>query len=174
MKIRIFALAMALFFSLPAMAAVKIAVIDIQRAFKEVDEGKKAQEQLKSEFKRKQGELDKERNQIQGLFKDFQSNEMLYTPDVKAQKRKALQERMVKFQAKGQKLQGEMDKNQSQLLAKILGRIKVVLKDFGKKKKYEVILRKDTVLYSPGHFDITNEVIRMYNKKFPLKKKKKK
>ena len=155
-----------------AQAKLKIGVFDIQKAVREVDEGRNIINQLKNEFQSKQGSLNKMRQEIETLTKSYKESEMLYTAETKAKKQQELQKKMIAFQTTGQKMQMEIDQKQAKFLAAILQKMKSIIGDFAKKKGFDLILIKESVLYSESASDVTNELMRAYNTKFKAAKKK--
>ena len=172
---RFLAIFIAFYMMLPmaAQSKLRIGVFDIQKAVREVDEGRQIIEQLKDEFKNKQGSLNKMRQEIESLTKAYKESEMLYTAETKAKKQQELQKKMIAFQTTGQKMQMGIDQKQAKFLAAILNKMKSIIGSFAQKKGFDLILIKESVLYSKSASDVTNELIRTYNKKFKVSKKKK-
>ena len=67
MRSALFAFAVALSVATPSMADGKVAVVDLQRALNEVEEGASAKAALKKEFDAKQKQLDQRQTELKGM-----------------------------------------------------------------------------------------------------------
>ena len=65
---------------------------------------------------------------------------------------------------------GELTKKESEATGKIFQKMGVLLQTMGQEQNFTAILEKSSVLYAKNHLDLTNELIRRYNKAYPVKK----
>lgn len=162
--------------------AIKIGVVDLERAINEVDEGAKAKAELKKEFEAKQVILDKKQDEVKKLQESFESQASVMKDSVKQQKAMELQKKIGETQQLYMGMQQEMVKRQQDAMGGILQKMNGTFQSLGREGSYTVILNKSetAVLYVKPALDLTNEAIRRYNEvnkagsKAPAKDKKKK
>lgn len=148
-----------------ASAQVKIGYVDLQRALNEVDEGKAAKARLKSDFAEKQKKLDAGQTEVKKLKEDLEGNPML-SDEVKRQKAMVLQQKMYELQQLYFNLQQELSQKEAEATKKIFDKMGDIIQKIGKEKGYDLILEKNEsrVLYAKSGMDLTDELIRRFNK----------
>lgn len=144
---------------------LKLGYIDMARALNDVEDGKSAKTRLKSDFDEKQKKLDKMQQDLKAKKEEFDKKSAMMNADVKAQKQDELQRSYVELQRNYMEMQKELSERESQLTSEIADKIRRVIAMIGDRDGYNVILNiGDTVLYYKRHLDITDEVVREYNK----------
>src|SRR6266542_2255358 len=141
------ALALALCLGLLAPAAfaqLKFAVVDVQRAVMETEDGLRASATLKKFFDKRQQELDAKQNEMQKRMEDWQRQMM------------ELQTVFVEYNKELQKKQGE-------LTQPIYGKIMGLLRRLATQDGYDAILEKQAVPYMRNDLDLTDRIIQLYN-----------
>ena len=154
--------------SLTAQAAdIKIAVVDMQRALQSVDAGKKAKSSLESEFNAKKKALLDEEEKIKKMGEDFKKQSLVLNDDAKAKKQNEIQERLLKYRETFSKAQMDIQNKERQLTEPIINNIRKIVEDLGNSKGYTIILEKNenSVLFSQQKDDLTEEVVKLFNKK---------
>lgn len=151
-----------------ADAALKIGVVNFQKALNSVDEGKEAKKNLESEFKKKQKQLDIQQKELEAMRQELQEQAMVLPQDKLKAKQEDFQNKFLEFRKKAAEFQQEMVQREAELSTKILGRLKTIVEDIGKKEDYTLILEEsgDPVLYVESKDDLTDRVIKAYNKKY--------
>jgi Skp family chaperone for outer membrane proteins len=81
-------------------AQVRIAVVDLQRAISETEDGRRAKARLKRLMKQRQTSLDDAQNQVKALKEEYDRQQKVWRPEVKAQKEAELQKAFVELQQK--------------------------------------------------------------------------
>ncbi len=150
-----------------ADAAIKIAVVDFQQALNGVNEGKTAKQRLEGDFKKKQKQLDIQQKELEALKNELQQQAAVLPQDKLRQKQADFQKKFVELRQKAGQFQQEMVKQESELSAKILGKLKVIVGEIGRAEAYTLIVEKsnDPVLYVESKDDLTSRVIKEYNKR---------
>jgi outer membrane protein len=160
-----------LLLSIPAAADVKLGYVDLQRALREVGEGQAATAKLKSELDRKKAEFEAEQKKLRedSMVLDRQASAM--SEEVRVEKLKALQGRMMAMGEKGQKLQVEFVEKERVELKKLFDKMDAIIADIAQREGLTMVFEKTDsgLLYSPASFDLTNELVRTYNDKYPVK-----
>lgn len=172
LKSVLFAITAVLLFSLPAFAdAVKIAYVDLEKAINETEEGKAEYSKLKSDFDQKQTQLDERAEKLKKMQAEFEQSSLMVTGDAKMKKMQELQKELMDAQQLAAKLQKELFQKELEVKDKLLAKMVKIIEDISKREKYTLVLEKKEagVLYSQSGDDITNEVIRLFNKQFPVK-----
>ncbi|MGB1699825.1 MAG: OmpH family outer membrane protein [Nannocystaceae bacterium] len=143
----------------------KIAVVDMQRVLNETKQGKSARNRLESSTKKKQKKLDAKRTKLES---DSAAAQSLGGQELAAAQEK-LQRDYMELQNMYMTLQQELAGQEAKLLEKMLGNSKGIAKELAGKHGVDLVLIRDpaTVLYTKASLDLTSEVIRMYDVKYP-------
>jgi outer membrane protein len=148
----------------------KIGYVDMARALHEVDDGKAAQAKLKGDFDQKQQKLDKMQSDLKAKKDEFEKRATMMKPDAKQAKQEELQREFMEVQKTYMQLQQELVESEGALTQEIGKKLRTVIEKLGDRDGYLVILNiGDTVLYSKRHMDVTDEIIKGYNKQFGKK-----
>jgi outer membrane protein len=150
---------------------LKIGYVDMARALNDVDDGKTAKARLKSDFDEKQKKLDKMQADLKAKKDEFEKKASMMNPDYKQQKQEELQRSFLELQRTYMELQKELTDKEAQVTNEIGNKLRRVIDSIGDRDGYNVILNLgDTVLYYKRHLDITDEVVREYNRQYTSKK----
>lgn len=152
--------------AMAADSAVKIGLVDMQRALQTVDAGKKAKTQLEKEFNAKKKTLQDEENALKKMTEEFKKQSLVMSDEARAKKQGELQERIMKFQETTARSQAEIQQKERDLTQPIITKLRNVIAEVSKKKDYTLVLEKNenTVLYSLERDDLTSEVISQFDK----------
>lgn len=150
-----------------AAADIKIAVVDLQKALQTVDSGKHAKATLEKEFNEKKKALQAEEEAIKKMTEDFKKQSLVLSDDAKNRKQGEIQERMLKYREMFGKSQFDIQNRERQLTEPIITKLRGIVEELGSKQGYTIILEKNenNVLFSQPKDDLTEEVIKTYNKK---------
>lgn len=167
-----FAILLLLTFALPVSAQekIKIGFVDIQRAISESQSGKKAKERFQTEIKKAEGDLIKEKQEIERLKSDMEKKGMLLKDEEKRNLEREYQRRFVSYQRSMRDVQEELRQKEGEMTAEILKELEKIVLEVGKNDKFTLILERSQVLYSDQGIDITNKVIELYNSRAPAGK----
>jgi outer membrane protein len=148
-------------------SAVKIAVVDLQKALQSVEEGQKARTQLEAKFNKKRDELQKEEASIKKLHEELQKQSMVLNEQALGQKQAEIQQRIMQFQEKTQRSQAEIQQKEQQLTEPILNRLQEVISEIAKENGYTLVLEKgqSMVLFNHAEDDLTDRLVAQFNNK---------
>lgn len=146
-----------------AQERVKIGFIDIQRAISESQSGKRAKERFQAQVKKAEGELLKEKQELERLKSDLDKKGPLLKEEERRNLESDLQRRYVNYQRSMQDQQQELRHKEGELTADILKELEKIVNEVGKSEKFTLILERNQILYSDQGIDITNKVIEVYN-----------
>ena len=155
-----------LLFSGAAQAEIKIAYVDMQRALLEVEDGKKAKAALEKMKKDRQGKLDAQQEELRKLQKNLEAQKAFMKKDVLEAKQNEFREKLGKLQKTFAQLQKELAAEEAKKTKSIFSKMGSILASMGKEGDYEMIFEKTeaSLLWAKSHLDLTNELIRRYNK----------
>jgi len=150
-----------------AAAQVKLGFVDFQRAITEVDEGKAAKAQLKKDFDEKQKQLDLKTDEIKKLQADFDKQAMVMSAEAKAAKGADLDRRKLEVQEFFMKLQQDLSTRERDAMRGIFDKMQGVVREIADADGLAVVLDRSALVYAQPALDVTNELIRKYNARFP-------
>ena len=152
-----------------ALAAdYKIATVDLQRALNKSESGKQAKELFKVEVDNLQVNLAKQKTEIERIKADVEKKGLVLKSDERKEMEKDYQRKLRDFQRTYKDAQGDLQQRDSELTAEILQELAAVIVEYGKRKKYTLLLEASntgTVLYNSAAVDITEEIIEAYDAK---------
>ncbi|MEW5854391.1 MAG: OmpH family outer membrane protein [Myxococcota bacterium] len=170
------ALPLALSLLIPVAAhaeEVKIGYVDVQRALNEVEDGRQAKAALKKEFDEKQRILDEKQEELRVMKEELDKQGMMLSPEAKQEKLNDFQKRMLEMQQLYFNLQRDLSTREAEMTRGIFERMNRILNQIAEEEGYTVILERNesSILYARPHMDLTNELIRKYNKELERERK---
>jgi outer membrane protein len=166
------ALALAL---LPAAASAqqKIGYVDLQRALNEVDEGKSAKALLKKDFDEKQKQIDARKTEFDKLQADFEKQATVMSEQARKDKGADLDRRARELQALFVNLQKDLSEREREATRGIFDRMAQLVGEIAEADGFTIVLERNAgLVYAPPSLDLTNELIRKYNHRYPGGQKK--
>jgi outer membrane protein len=163
------ALALALALA-PALAAAqqKIGYVDLQRALNEIDEGKAARALLKKDFDEKQKQLDVRKTEFDRLQADFEKQAVVMSEQARRDKAQDLDRRARELQSLFVNLQKDLSDRERDATRGIFERMSTIVAEIAEAEGFSLVLEKGAgLVYAPASLDLTNELIRKYNARFP-------
>ena len=142
---------------------VKIGFIDVQRAISESQAGRRAKERFQAQIKKAEGELLKEKQEIERMKADFDKKGPLLKDEERRNLEAELQRRFVTYQRGMQDQQQELRQREGEMTTDILRELEKIVNEIGKAEKFTLILERSQILYSDQAIDITARVIEAYN-----------
>ena len=166
MRLRLIVIAVMLFFGSSAVASVKVAYVDMQRALQATSSGKKAKAELEKEFKKRKADLQKEEQDLKKLSEDLEKKKDLLSDLARRQKAAEFQQKMLVFRDRMQKSQLELNKRERQMTTPILKQLGSVIQNLAKKGGYDMIFEKSQqgIVWGKKELDITDQVVKAYEK----------
>lgn len=142
----------------------KIAVVDMQRVLNETAAGKQARKDLETASSAKQKKLDK----LQKKFEEGQAKLAKLEGQAQVEAGEKLQADYYELQSMYMTLQQELAEQESRTLEKMYGNCQTLTKDMAKELSLDLVLIRDqsTVLFVADGIDVTDEVIKRYDKKY--------
>ena len=150
---------------LPAEAQGKIAVVDLQRAINETEEGRAAKNKLKKLFKRRQKDLDAKQTAIKQMKESIETQRNVLSRDALQKKLEEYQKAFVDLQTVYVDYQRELSIKEAELTKDIIASMQRILRRIGQKNGYQLILERNEagVIFVPTNLDLTDLLIQKYN-----------
>jgi outer membrane protein len=169
MKLRALLLATALLVPVAGSAladqpqGMRVAVVDVQRAMMQTEDGLRVQATLKKEFDKKQQELNKKQADLQKQKEDIDKQAKVLSKDAYEKKLGDLQKQMMELQSLFVDYNKELEKQQKEKTEPIFEKIMAIVKRIATTENFDLVVDKTTVAYVRTDLDLTDKAIQMYN-----------
>lgn len=143
----------------------KIAVVDMQRALNETEDGRKAKEKLKKIFEERQKTLDKQQNDLKAMKESLEKQRDVLSREVLAKKFEEYQKAFGELQQTYMEFQRELQSKEGELTKEIIERMQRIMRRVGQTDGYSLIVERSEggVVYVPTNYDLTDLLIQRYN-----------
>ncbi|MBS1984079.1 MAG: OmpH family outer membrane protein [Bdellovibrionales bacterium] len=147
--------------------AMKVGIVNLQRALQETKKGKSAKATLEKEVEEKKKKIDTERSALQKATEEFQKKSAVMSEKARNQKGMEMQQKIAQFQEFVQKSQQEVQGRDSELTKPVLDGLRATVADIAKKHKVDLVFEENTsgMLYSEEKVDLTDDLIKAYDNK---------
>ena len=155
-------------------AGTKVAFVDVQKILVRSVAGAAAREQLEREKVTMQKEVDNRRVEVEKLRDELEKKGQLLSADARRERQETLERKIRDVRRLVDDLQKELQKKEQELLAKVLHDVSGIIEKLGKDRGYYLIVEKRGagVIYNSSDADLTDEVIRAFDREAPAKGKK--
>ena len=146
-------------------SAQKVAVVDMYYILKSIPQYEAANDQLSQLSTKWQKEIEAQQAEVQTLYKNYQTELVFLTPEMKKQREDEI---IAKERAIGEKkkkyfgAEGEMFKKRNSLIKPIQEEIYNAIQELSNTKKYDLILDKNSnvgIIFASPKLDISDEVL---------------
>lgn len=156
------ALAAGLLTAHPA-AAEGIAVVDLQGAVMQTEDGMRAQATLKKLFDRRQQDLDAKQTQMQRMRQDIERQAKVLSREAIARRMESWQREMLQLQSTFVDYNKELQKKQGELTQPVVKRMIGIIQRIARQQSYDVVIDRAAAPYARPDLDLTDRVVQMYN-----------
>jgi len=158
-------------FSFSSFSATLVVLVDIQKIITSIQEGKAVQKKLEKSFNDKKTLLKKEEDKIKKAQEDYKKQSMVLAEAARANKEREMQEMMMQLQNKTMEYQREIQKMEQDMKKPILDKLRPIIDDVSKANKVDMTfeLSAAPIVYAENKKDLSDEVIKAYDKKHPAK-----
>jgi outer membrane protein len=160
---------LALLAATAARAETKIGFVDLQRALNEIEEGKAAKATLKRDFDEKQKQLDVKKAEFEKLRQDFEKQAVVMADQARKDKAGELDRKANDLQQFWGQLQKDLSEREREVTRGIFDRMATIVREIAEADGFIMVFeRTDSgLVFGLPSLDLTNELIRKYNAKFP-------
>jgi outer membrane protein len=167
----ILAVIVLLFFHYAAFGAepYKIGVIDLQRCMAESREGQRVLQILKDKRDALQRQYEEKKKELVKIQEDWLKQRMMLSMDAQVDKRKSFERKSLDLRYFMEDANDELEREKADKQKGILADLEKIVTEIGKQGNYHLILerRGGGVLYLSGVVDLTDDVIKAYDKTKP-------
>jgi len=149
----------------------KIGYVDLQRALNESETGKKAKEEFKVQVDKLQGQLKKQKDEIDTLKEQLEKKSLVMKEEERANLEDDYRKKLRDFERNYKDSQTDLQKKDNELTGGIIKDLQEIIRAYGEREGYTLILEatSSAVLYGAKSADLTDEVMRAYNSQHPSK-----
>lgn len=162
---------MLLTFSFSSFSATLVGLVDIQKIITTIKEGKNVQKSLEKSFNDKKALLKKDEDKIKKAQENYKKQSMVLAEAARMNKEREIQEMMMKLQNKTMEYQREIQKMEQDMKKPILEKLRPIIDEVSKNNKVAMTfeLSAAPIVYAESKVDLTDDVIKAYDKKHPGK-----
>lgn len=147
-------------------AQVRIAVVDLQRALNETDDGRRAKARLKRLFKQRQTDLDERQNELKALKEEIEraSEDGTLSESALRTRAEEYQKAFVELQSTYMDYQRELAEKEAEMTSSIIERMERILVALGESEGYTLIVERGEggVIWTSAT-DLTDNLVERYN-----------
>jgi outer membrane protein len=145
---------------------VKLGFVDVRKAIEDTKAGKKVKSDLDADFKKREKDLQKRADDVKKMQADYEKKSLVLSDEAKAKKQNELQEEMMKYNQEVQKNTADLRKKEQDLMEPIFKKMQDVINDIAKKENYTLIIQnRENILYAAQEIDLTDRVVKEFEKK---------
>jgi len=146
-----------------ARAEVRVAVVDVQRAVMQTEDGLRAQANLKKLFDSKQQELNRKQVDLQKQKEEIEKQSKILSKDAIQKRADDWQKQMVELQTVYMEYNKELEKKQKEITDPIFERVMGIVKRLATTENFDLVIDKQTVAYVRTDLDLTDKCVQIYN-----------
>ena len=146
-----------------ARAEMKVAVVDVQRAVMQTEDGLRAQATLKKVFDSKQQELNKKQTELQKQREDLEKQQKVLSKEAFQKRAEDWQKAMVELQSVFVEYNKELEKKQKEFTDPIVEKVMAIVKRIASSEGFDIVVDKQAVAYMRADLDLTDRAIQAYN-----------
>jgi outer membrane protein len=161
--------ASALFVSPVAQAAekakVSVAMVDMQAAILQTEEGKAAKVKIEKDAQTKRDALIKQQEDLNALGQEFQAQQAVLSEESKLEKQKEIQGKMQALRNSQMTFEQDVRRKEMEETQKIIEVLQKIIDEVSRQKGFEFVFERGSgaLLYASSVTDITGDVVKIYN-----------
>lgn len=140
----------------------KIGYIDLSRAFDEYQKTKDFDKELEAKGDMKQQEREKLVQDIRKMREELE----LMNKKAREKKETDIESKIKSLQDFDQEAKTDLTKERDNMVRDILKEMSDVIKEYGEKNGYSIIVNDRVLLYGDSGMELTNEIIKILNDKY--------
>jgi Skp family chaperone for outer membrane proteins len=153
-------------------SAGKVAIVNIQDAIANTNEGKKELDALQQKFSPKQAELKTQNDEVENLKKQLQAQGDKLSDDERNNRVKSIEVKQKSLQRNFEDAQNEFQQAEQEVVNRLGKKMLEVLEKYAKSNGYSMVLDvsnpQTPVLYASPNANITKELVEAYNAEVPV------
>jgi len=146
-----------------AWAESKFAVVDMQRAMMETEDGMRVQANIKKIFETKQAQLESKQKELEREKADIEKQQSVISEQALRRRAEAWQQEMMAFQQMSMQVSQELQQRQAEETNKLLAKLLPIVRRIATSQGYDMIVDRQAVAYVRSDLDLTDRVITLFN-----------
>jgi outer membrane protein len=146
-----------------ARAEMRVAVVDVQRAVMQTEDGLRAQANLKKVFDSRQQELNRKQTELGKQKEEIEKQAKVLSKDALQKRVDDWQKQMVELQTVFMEYNKELEKKQKEMTDPIFEKVMSIVKRLATSENFDLVMDKQTVAYVRTDLDLTDKCIQIYN-----------
>ncbi|MBD3646136.1 MAG: OmpH family outer membrane protein [Pseudomonadales bacterium] len=146
-----------------ALAEVKVAVVDVQRAILNSEEAQRLLQQIQEEFKSEEDEIKKLQADATALLERMQKDSEVMSDAEKRKLQTEIESKNDDFVYRRKKLQKQIEARQQELFAGTDTKVQQAIEALVLEEDYDLILPRQAALYVGDLYDVTRKVTEKLN-----------
>ncbi len=142
---------------------MRVAVVDVQRAVMQTEDGLRAQANLKKLFDSRQQELNRKQTDLQKQKEEIEKQSKVLSKDAIQKRADEWQRQMVELQSVFVEYNKELEKKQKEMTDPIFERVMGIVKRLATTENFDLVIDKQTVAYVRTDLDLTDKCVQIYN-----------
>jgi Skp family chaperone for outer membrane proteins len=143
-----------------------VAVVDLQRAAAETNEGRNALAALKVQVDRAEARLAPQAKQLESMKKRLEAHRGPPTPQIQQLYQRYVAQAQ-QFEGARQQATQELQQQQQTAVQAILTKMTPVMRELAQSQGFQIIVDATAVHYVPTHLNLTDAAIELYNRRNP-------
>jgi len=150
----------------------RVGVIDPQAVIEKSKAGSRALAGLKEHAQARETVMKNDQKELEKLQEELSAGSSTLGDDEKKRRQERFAQKFQEWQKRGQEFQAELGQKQKELVQEYMKKIEVATSVVAKRHGFDVVVDKGSentlkiVLYHRDGLDLTNEVIKEFNKRF--------
>jgi outer membrane protein len=149
--------------TLPAQAAQKIGVVDVQKIMRESKAAKNAQALFMKEVEARRAILFAKEKEVWKLEEEFKNLDPKVSLEVRQDKADKLAREVRELKRLGSDIDEELKKKDAEFTQKLLVEIRQILKTYSRDENYSLLFEKNSLLIADDAVDITDKILKIYD-----------
>jgi outer membrane protein len=146
--------------AVPALAEVKVGVVDYGRLLKESPQVKALSDSLDAEFNPRYQQLVTQDKALKAKAEKLQKDVATMTPDQRSKAEKELRDSARELERKGKELKDDSEAKRQEEFGKVQRLLENEIREYAKAQKFDIVLM-DGVIYATPAVNITDPILQM-------------
>jgi outer membrane protein len=152
--------------AVPAMAEVKVGVVDYARLLEDSPQAKQVQESLRAEFGPRLQQIVAAENALKTKNEKLQKDGATMSPDQRTKAEKELRDGARDLERRKQELQDDSNAKRNDEVGKLQRSLMTEVRDYAKAQNYDIVIAEG-VIYATPAVDITPQVLQALQARAP-------
>lgn len=148
-------------------SGTKVGLVDLQQVMTTSSAGQEAMQQLKGYGKQLQAKIGSKQDALKKEQQDLQKNAKIETQAQQKKAEQTFQAHVKSYQEEAQQAQQSFQQKRASLMVPLQASLNKVITAYAKAHGYELILDSNAAIYNVPGADITDEIIKAFNKAQP-------